>query len=86
MINFDLIQPNMPIYCCLGGKFATVDHLEGAHIKVKKDQFGQHHYMPLSWVISTTNREVTISRTGNQAMREWSVTSPLSYSNNFGES
>ena len=74
MINIDLIQPNMPIVCSLGGQFAIVDHMEGSDtIKVKKDLFGQHHYIPLSWVISTANREVKINRTGNQAMREWSA-------------
>jgi hypothetical protein len=77
MINIDQIQPDMPIVCSEGGQFSTVDHVEGpGTIKVKKDETGQHHYIPLSWVTSTDDGTVVVDRPGDQAMQEWSSTSP----------
>jgi hypothetical protein len=51
--------------------------MEGPNtIKLKKDQSGQHHYIPLSWVTSVEGKQVNVDRHGNQAMREWSDTPP----------
>jgi hypothetical protein len=51
--------------------------MEGAStIKLTKDKTGQHHYIPLAWVISTENGKVKIDRPGDQAMQEWSTVSP----------
>jgi hypothetical protein len=87
MINANPIKPDMPVVCSEDGQFATVDHMEGANsIKLTKDKFGQHHYIPLSWVVSTADGKVKIDRSGDQAMREWSTTSPLSYANSFRRS
>lgn len=78
MINTDQIKPEMPVVCSQDGQFATVDHMEGTNvIKLKKDKSGQHHYIPVSWVRSTEGNKVKIDRPGDQAMREWSTTSPL---------
>jgi hypothetical protein len=66
----------MPVVCSNNGQFATVDHLEGMNaIKLKKDQSGQHHYIPLSWVTAVDDK-VHVDRPGTQAMREWSTEPP----------
>lgn len=70
-----MIKPEMPVVCSLDGQFATVDHMEGANcIKLNKDESGQHHYIPLSWVVSTEDGKVKIDRTGEDAMQQWSTT------------
>lgn len=77
MINASEIKPDMPVVCSLDGEFAKVDHMEGANtIKLMKDQNGQHHYIPLSWVTSTENHQVKVDRTGEQAMKEWATAAP----------
>jgi hypothetical protein len=77
MISTDQIQPDMPVICSLDGQFATVDHMEGpGTIKLKKDDIGHHHYIPVFWVTSTEGGKVKVDRPGDQAMKEWSNTSP----------
>lgn len=74
MLTEDQIQPDMPVVCSQDGQFAVVDHMEGpTTIKLKRDENGQHHYIPLSWVTSTENGKVKIDRPGEQAMQEWST-------------
>lgn len=78
MINTDEIKPDMPVVCSEDGQFATVDHMEETNtIKLKKDKTGQHHYIPVTWVVSTEGGKVKIDRPGGQAMREWSTTADL---------
>ncbi|MCC6208801.1 MAG: DUF2171 domain-containing protein [Gammaproteobacteria bacterium] len=73
MINTAQIKPGMPVVCSEDGQFAIVDHLEGRDtIKLKKDNTGQHHYIPVSWVQSVDGGKVKINRPGDQAMKEWS--------------
>jgi hypothetical protein len=72
MINSTQIQPDMPVVCSLDGQFAVVDHMEGTGtIKLKKDDTGQHHYIPLDWVASVENGKVKVDRPGDQAMNDW---------------
>ena len=74
MINANTIKPEMPVVCSQDGQFATVDHIEGAKsIKLNKDKNGQHHYIPLDWVVSTADGKVKIDRSGEEAMQEWST-------------
>jgi hypothetical protein len=69
-----LIKHHMPVVCSNNGQFAVVDHIEGTDlIKLTKDERGQHHYIPLTWVTSVDDR-VHVDRPGEQAMREWSTT------------
>lgn len=80
MINNSQIKPDMPVVCSQGGQFATVDHMEGEDtLKLKKDQTGQHHYIPLSWVTSIEGGKVNIDRPGDQAMREWATSPPTKH-------
>lgn len=75
MMNTSQIKEHMPVVCSDNKQFATVDKVEGDNIKLTKDQQGQHHYIPTSWVKSVDDK-VHIDRPGAQAMREWS-TSPM---------
>lgn len=72
MINTSQIQPEMPVVCAADGQFATVDHMEGEDaIKLKKDESGQHHYIPLHWVTSVEDGVVHVDRAGKAATEEW---------------
>jgi len=71
MINAETVKPNMPVVCSENGQFAVVDHLEGKDsIKLKKDDMGKHHFIPMSWV-KTVDDKIHIDRPGAQAMKEW---------------
>jgi len=77
LIQPNQIKPHVPVVCSKGGQFAVVDHVEGSNfIKLAKDDKGQHHYIPMSWVTSVDDK-VHVDRPRDQAMREWS-TSPKS--------
>jgi hypothetical protein len=73
MLNIKNIREHMPVVCSNNGQFGTVDKVEGDSIKLTKDQSGQHHYIPTSWVTSVDDK-VHVDRPGEQAMREWSTT------------
>ena len=74
------IQPDMPVVCSQDGQFAEVDHMEGEDtIKLKRDVEGNHHYIPLSWVTSVEDGKVKIDRPGEEAMQQWSDSSPNNY-------
>ena len=74
------IQPDMPVVCSQEGQFAEVDHMEGEDtIKLKRDVEGNHHYIPLSWVTSVEDGKVKIDRPGEEAMQQWSDSSPNNY-------
>ena len=69
------IREHMPVVCSNNKQFGTVDHMDGDSIKLTKDQSGQHHWIPTSWVKSVDNA-VHVDRPGDQAMREWSTSPP----------
>ena len=63
----------MPVVCSEGRQFAVVDHMSSDNrtLKLAKDQNGDHHYIPVSWV-TNIDTAVHVDRPGAQAMREWS--------------
>ena len=74
MINASQIKPNTPVVCSNSHQFGVVDHMEGKdEIKLNKDDKGEHHYIPLSWVKSVDDK-VHVDRPGDQVMREWTKT------------
>jgi len=78
VIDINQIKPHMPVVCSENGQFAVVDHLEGQDaIKLTKDERGEHHYIPVSWVTQVDDK-VHVDRPGKQAMREWSTKPPMS--------
>lgn len=68
------IREHMPVVCSDNVQFGVVDRVEGDSIKLTKDDSGQHHYIPASWVTRVDDK-VHIDRPGKQAMKEW-TTSP----------
>lgn len=77
MVSSTEIKPEAPVVCSKDGQFATVDHMEnGSVIKLKKDDQGQHHYIPLSWVTKVDDK-VHVDRPGDEAMKAWSTTPDL---------
>jgi hypothetical protein len=65
----------MQVVCSQDGQFAVVDHMVGpSEIKLKKDENRLHHYIPLSWVVSTENGKVKVDRSGEQARQDWTTT------------
>jgi len=75
MVDRNAIKEHMPVICSEGGQFATVDHVDGDSIKLTKDDKGQHHWIPLSWV-TRVDQHVHVDRPGDQAMKEWTSTAP----------
>jgi hypothetical protein len=75
MVDQNKIREHMPVVCSNNGQFATVDHMDGDSIKLTKDDQGQHHWIPMSWVTKVDDK-VHVDRPGQQAMREWSTTPP----------
>ena len=75
--NFDSskIKDHMPIVASMGQQLGTVDHLDGNSIKVTKNEQGQHHWIPLSWVTSVDDH-VHINKTKDEAMRDWMTSQP----------
>lgn len=79
-MNTQNIKEHMPIVCSNNGQFGTVDRVDGDMIKLTKDQQGQHHWIPTSWVKSVDDK-VHVDRPGAQAMKEWSSAAPAGRNN-----
>jgi hypothetical protein len=80
MISANQIKPNTPVVCSNNRQFAVVDHVEGTEaIKLKRDESGEHHYIPLSWVTSVDDAAVHVDRPGPQVKQQWS-TEPIAAS------
>lgn len=77
MTNFGTqIQDHMPVVCSNGTQFATVDHLDGENsIKLTRDDEGNHHWIPISWVKDVTD-VVTLDRPITQVQEEWADSAP----------
>jgi hypothetical protein len=74
-VDTSKIRDHMPVVCSNGGQFGVVDHLDGDFIKLTKDDKGQHHWIPTSWV-NRVDDKVHVDRPGEQAMREWRTEKP----------
>jgi hypothetical protein len=69
------IKEHMPVVCSNNKEFGVVDAVEGQWIKLTKDDFGQHHWIPTEWV-TKVDAHVHVDRPGDQAMREWMSSPP----------
>lgn len=71
------IKADTKVMCSKDGALGVVDHMQGpVTVKLKKDDKGVHHYIPLSWVTRVDAAAVHLDRPGDQAMREWSTEAP----------
>jgi hypothetical protein len=72
-MNADRIKPDMPVVCGMGAnaQFATVDHVEGDQIKLKRDASGEHHYIPISWAKALVAGKVQADRAAKDVMEAW---------------
>jgi hypothetical protein len=48
----------------------------GDTIKLTKDEQGQHHWIPLSWV-TRVDDQVHVDRPGDEVKKEWMTQPPL---------
>jgi hypothetical protein len=70
------IREHMPVICSLGHEFGMVDKVEGEYVKLTKDDYGDHHWFPVSWV-TKVDKHVHLDRPHDQVMREWKTASPV---------
>lgn len=77
MIDATEIKADMPVTTAQAEHFAVVDQLVDEDlIKLKKDESGIHHYIPVSWVISTEGGIVKTNRTLAQITQDWAADEP----------
>ena len=81
------IQPGMPVVCGTdeNAQFAIVDHMEGDEIKLRRDESGQHHYIPLSSAKRIVNGRIQVDRPASEVMASW-TTSPRETARGAGSS
>lgn len=73
MVHPDQIKPNTPVIASNHAVFGVVDRVDGTGvIRLNKDSYGQHHFIPLGWVKAVTDK-VHIDRPVDQALREWTT-------------
>lgn len=70
------IKPGMAVVCGTDAneQFATVDHMEGNDIKLRRDDSGEHHYIPLDWAKREVNGKIQVDRPASDVMKSWSTT------------
>ena len=74
MIDTTQIKPDMQLLGSDNLAFGKVDHLEGAStIKIAKDETGQHHYIPVSWVTSVDSNGLHVDRSKGDVVKAWSL-------------
>ena len=76
MVDASKIKEHAEVVGLDGGHVGTVDHVDGAEIKLtKSDQAagGLHHYVPLDFVQSAEDDKVILDRPAEEVKREWST-------------
>lgn len=77
MIDAAEIKTDMPVTTAQAEHVAVVDHLVSDDlIKLKKDESGNHHFIPVSWVVSTEGGIVKTNRTLEQITHDWADVVP----------
>jgi hypothetical protein len=71
-MHHDKIKEHMDVIASDGAKIGTVDHLQGAEIKLTKsaDPSGQHHLIPVDWV-AKVDSHVHLSKAANDVKKQW---------------
>ena len=74
MINSNQIKQNFMVVGAMNEPFGAVDQMEGMEtIKLKKDEKGEIHFIPLSWVAKVDDK-VHLNRSAEAAKKEWLTT------------
>ena len=66
------IKEHMDVYASCGTKVGRVDHVEGSHIKLTKNDSpdGMHHRIPLSWV-AKVHDHIHLDRDHRDVQSQW---------------
>ena len=66
------IREHMDVVGSCGNRLGRVDHVEGSHIKLTKNDSpdGLHHLIPMSWV-KTVDEQVHLNKSCGEAALEW---------------
>ena len=66
------IREHQEVYASCGKKIGTVDHVEGGHIKLTKNDSpdGHHHLIPLSWV-AKVHDHVHLNKDHLEVQSQW---------------
>ena len=71
MINCHEIKSQTKVICSNYVLLGVVDQVDGSGaIKLKRDDAGRHHFIPLEWVTSVDD-QVHISLSSDQAVDAW---------------
>ena len=77
MINSNQIKQNCVVVGSMNEPFGAVDQMDGREsIKLKQDERGEIHFIPLSWVDKVDDK-VHLDRSAEAARKEW-LSAPLS--------
>lgn len=72
--SLDQVKEHAEVVGSDGTHVGTVDKVRGDRILLTKndvDAGGQHHSIPSSWIDKVDEKKVTLSRTADQAKRQW---------------
>ena len=66
------IREHMEVYASCGTKVGKVDHVQGDHIKLTKNDSpdGQHHLIPMTWV-AKVHDHIHLNKDHKQVQSEW---------------
>jgi hypothetical protein len=66
------IREHMDVYASCGKKVGRVDHVEGGHIKLSKNDSpdGRHHLIPLAWV-AKVHDHIHLSKDHAEVESQW---------------
>jgi len=66
------IREHMDVYASCGKKVGRVDHVEGSHIKLTKNDSpdGRHHLIPLAWV-AKVHDHIHLSKDHAEVESQW---------------
>lgn len=76
MVDAKQIPEHAKVVGLDGKHVGTVDHVDGAEIKLTKsdpDAGGLHHYIPVDFVHEVEGDVVKLNKPADEVMREWST-------------
>jgi hypothetical protein len=71
-LNINDIKKHADVIASCGTKVGTVDHLEGENqLKLTKDENGQHHLIPISWIGEVKEDQVILNKNSEEVKEQW---------------